>query len=186
MYDEYKAYGFNALSINLWQDWSIVRYYATLYSFSAYRDAGSAWNLYNISNGIPLNYVIDPDGIVRYASTGFNETAIRAIITSYLPGISEQTTEFEPIRNVSIAPNPANKNSSIRFGLQKSGNVRVRVYSSSGKLVKTLFAGKLDAGNNSFNWNLRDNTGHSVANGIYLYEIITETGSVRTKVSVLR
>ncbi len=186
MYDEYKAYGFNALSINLWQDWSIVRYYATLYSFSAYRDAGAAWNLYNISNGIPLNYVIDSDGIVRYASTGFNESAIRSIIESYLTGIAEQTIEFKPISSVSVAPNPANKNTSIRFGLQKSENVSVRVYSSSGKLVKTLFTGKLDAGTNSFNWNLHDNTGHSVANGIYLYEIITETSSVRTKVSVLR
>jgi len=186
MYDEYKAYGFIPLGINLWQDWSIVRYYASQYTYPFYRDAGTAWNLYNINNYIPVNYVIDPDGIVRYATTGFSESAIRAIIETYLSGISEHTTEFKPIEGLSITPNPAKTKSNIRFGLTKAGHVNARVYSTSGRMIKTLFDGQLNAGNNFFNWNLRDDAGHSVANGIYLYEIVTATGSVRTKASVIR
>lgn len=187
MYDEYKGSGYSAIAINLWQDWSIVRNFASQYTFNVYRDAGSAWNLYNIDNYIPLNYVIDPDGIVRYGLSGtFNESAIRSIIESYLNGISEHTTEFKPIEGLSITPNPANTKSNVKFSLTKAGYVDVRVYSTSGRLVKTVFAGQLNAGTNCFNWNLRDDAGSLVANGIYLYEVVTATGSVRTKASVLR
>lgn len=186
MYDDYKALGFTALAINLWQDWSIVRSYARQYTFPFFRDAGTAWNLYNINNSIPLNYVIDPDGIVRYGATGFNESAIRAIIESYLPGIAENTTEFQPVENLTIIPNPAKTNSYIKFNLAKTQSVKIQIYSSSGQLIKTLFDGKLSASIYRFDWNLRDNNGHSVTNGIYLYEVVTETGSVRTKITVLR
>jgi len=166
-----------------------IKYYARQYTYLHYEDRGAvAWNAYRISNSVPLNYVVDTAGIVLYGAVGFSESTIRYYIESSLPpvAVSEKTEKVQLINNLMVEPNPAYKQTNIRFSLAKPGHASVRVYSSSGKLVKTLFDGKLTAGTNSFNWNLRDNTGHSVANGIYLYEIITETGSVRTKVSVLR
>ena len=71
MYDDYKPRGFVALAINLWQSMDIVKQYARQYRYFFFRDGGAAWNLYNINNGIPLNYVVDTAGIVRYGSTGF-------------------------------------------------------------------------------------------------------------------
>jgi flagellar hook assembly protein FlgD len=130
--------------------------------------------------------VIDTAGIVVYEAYGFNESAIRSAIEGSLTGISENTHEFKSIENFSIAPNPAKTVTSIKFSLTKSEHVVSHIYSCSGKLVKTIFDGNLPAGINRLNWNLRDNAGNSVANGIYLYELITATGSVRTKVSVLR
>lgn len=186
MYDDYNALGFTALAINLWEDWSIVRYYARQYSYPFYRDNGTAWNLYRINGYIPLNYVVDPEGIVRYGAEGFNETAIRSIIESYLPGISEHRMDKNILKNLCLFPNPATKTNILKFSLSKSSKTDIRIYSSSGKLVRKLYNGTLPAGSNSFNWNLRDDAFDLVGNGIYHYEIVTETGIARTKVLVIK
>lgn len=186
MYDDYKAFGFTALAINLWQDWSIVRSYARQYTYPFFRDDGTAWSLYNINNSIPLNYVIDPDGIVRYGTTGFNESAIRAIIESYLPGVAERTTEFQPIKNVNFYPNPVNRKGGVKFDLTKAQSVKIRVFSSSGRLIKAIFNGRLPAGAKQFDWYLNDETGQLVSNGVYLLEIMTEQSRTQTKITVLR
>jgi|GEM_PF-918049 len=187
MYDDYKALGFIAKTIWSFDNINTIKYYARQYTYPHFQDIGyAAWNAYNINGSVPLNYVVDPEGIVRYGATGFNEAAIRAIIESYLPGIAENTTEFQPVENLSTTPNPAKNYSVIKFGLAKTQSVKVRIYSSSGKLIKSMFDGKLSAGVHCFNWNLCDDADHSVANGIYFYEIITETEKSRAKITVLK
>jgi hypothetical protein len=187
MYDDYKARNFVAKTLWSFDNINTIKYYARQYTYPHFEDRGSAaWNAYQIGGYVPLNYVIDTAGVVVGEMEGFNESTIRSWIEGSLTGISENTKEFKPIENFSIAPNPAKTVTSIKFSLTKSERVVSHIYSCSGKLVKTIFDGNLPAGINSFNWNLRDDAGHSVANGIYLYEIVTENGSARTKVSVLR
>jgi hypothetical protein len=166
----------------------IVKQYARQYRYFFFRDGGAAWNLYNINNGIPLNYVVDTAGIVRYGSTGFYESTIRAVIESYLPqvGIDENTQPVQMVENFSVTPNPASAKTNIRFNLAKAEHASVRVYASSGALVRTIFDGQLPAGINNMQWNLQDDAGRTVTNGIYIYEFVTGTSSARAKVTVLR
>ncbi len=86
MYEDYRNQGFVALAINLSEDMSVVRSYARQNSNPYLRDNGTVWGIYRQNGYIPLNYVVDPDGVIRFFQEGFNEPLIRQVIEQYLPG----------------------------------------------------------------------------------------------------
>jgi len=49
------------------------------------RDPGTVWPVYTHNNAIPLNYVIDTAGVIRFWQEGYNEAAIKSVIETYLP-----------------------------------------------------------------------------------------------------
>jgi hypothetical protein len=186
MYDEYGERGYVPLSINLWQDMeSVVKYYAQQYTYPFFRDAGAGWNTYRMNGYIPLNYVIDTAGIVVGSMEGFNEATIRSWIEPYLTGVTEERKQPLP-EFTSIAPNPASRTQQIGFSLPAAGNVSLRVYSATGELIRTLLNGSLTAGSQTVSWNLTDDQGRLVPNGLYFYELAAGRYNLRMKVSVLR
>jgi hypothetical protein len=68
-------------------------------------------------------------------------------------------------------PNPFNPTTDIRFSLQEATNVSLRIYNSTGQLIKTLVTSSLDAGYHSFQWDATNNDGQEVAGGVYLYRL---------------
>ncbi len=186
MYDDYHAQGYEAFAINLWGDMnSVVKVYARQYDFTFLRDGGTAWNLYNRSNSIPLNYVVDTAGIVVGGMVGFSESSIRGWVEPFLTGV-EETPAVSPIEFTVVGANPVVGHSAVRFNLPKAANVTLRVYSSSGALVRTLCNGQMAAGANTVNWNLQDNAGRSVGNGLYVYELASGSQVAHAKVSVVK
>lgn len=69
------------------------------------------------------------------------------------------------------APNPFNPRTSIRFDLPRAGAVRLAVYDVSGRRVRTLADGPMAAGVRTVTWDGKDDGGHDVASGIYLYRL---------------
>ncbi len=186
MFDEYGSRGYIPLAINLWEDMeTVVKAYARLYPYPFFRDDGSAWSVYRMNGYIPLNYVIDTAGIVVGSMEGFNEALIRSWIEPYLTGVEEKKVgpfgEFTP-----IFPNPATRTQRVSFNLSKAGPVTLRVYSISGKLMRTVFNGSLSAGRQIVTWDLTDEQRRFVPNGLYFYEFSSGTTSARIKVLVLR
>jgi len=178
---------FVPLAIGLQQSPAILKQYAAQYPGTIVLNDASlvAWNLYKISNSIPTNYVIDPADTVRYGVVGWNQAAIRSIIEQYLTGVEEAPT-VQPIEFSVIGANPVVGHSAVRFNLPKAANVSLRVYSMSGALVRTLCNGQMPAGANTVKWNLQDNAGRSVGNGLYLYELKAGSQVAHRKVSVLK
>jgi len=86
MYEDYRNQGFVALAINLSEDMAVVRSYARQNTNPYLRDNGTVWGIYRQNGYIPLNYVVDPDGVIRFFQEGFNEAVIRQVIEQYLPG----------------------------------------------------------------------------------------------------
>jgi hypothetical protein len=186
MYDDYGGQGYTPFAINLWQDMnSVVKPYARQYTYTFLRDGGSAWNLYKMNSYIPLNYVIDTTGLVVGSMEGFTESTIRGWIEPFLTGV-EETPAVQPIEFTVVGANPVVGHSAVRFNLPKAANVSLRVYSSSGALVRTLASGQMPAGANTVNWNLQDNAGRSVGNGLYLYELASGSQVAHAKVSVVK
>ncbi|MEO0072292.1 MAG: FlgD immunoglobulin-like domain containing protein, partial [candidate division WOR-3 bacterium] len=72
-----------------------------------------------------------------------------------------------------IGPNPAKGSVVVRYGLAKSGLVRLVVYDASGRRIKTLVHGMKDTGIYEVLWDGRDETGKRVAEGIYFYNLET-------------
>lgn len=68
-------------------------------------------------------------------------------------------------------PNPFNPSTSIEFAVPRSGNVRIKVFNVLGQKVKTLADEYMKAGYKRVEWDGTDQSGNSVASGVYLYRM---------------
>lgn len=166
--NDYVARGFEILGIDD-EDWSTQKPYNRQYSWVFLRDANNAvWALYAQNGYIPLNYVIDPNGIVRYWGEGFDEAAVRAAIVAWLPvGVEAGETGKPKDGAVSLAqnrPNPAKGSTEIAFSLPKAEQVRLAVYDAQGRLVRTLAEGNHAAGTHQVSVS-------SLESGVYFYRL---------------
>ena len=64
-------------------------------------------------------------------------------------------------------PNPFNPSTSIAFDLPASADIRLSVYSSGGRLVRTLRDGVMSPGPHEVRWDGRDATGSELPSGVY-------------------
>ncbi|OYD14696.1 hypothetical protein CH330_03330 [candidate division WOR-3 bacterium JGI_Cruoil_03_51_56] len=86
LYQDYKANGFIPVTANLQENIETVKAYARQYTYPFLCDNGGVWGVYRQNGYIPLNYIVDPEGVIRYIAEGFNEDAVRQVILQYLPG----------------------------------------------------------------------------------------------------
>ncbi|NNE34009.1 MAG: T9SS type A sorting domain-containing protein, partial [Rhodothermales bacterium] len=77
-------------------------------------------------------------------------------------------------------PNPFNPTTSIRFALREAGSVDLTVYDVTGKLVQTLAAGFHAAGTYDVRFEAAD-----LPSGLYVYRLMTESGSASAPVVLL-
>jgi flagellar basal-body rod modification protein FlgD len=66
--------------------------------------------------------------------------------------------------------------SSGYYSLPKPGEVRVEVYDSIGRVVKTIFLGQKEAGSHSIQWDGTDSSGNLVPDGTYKYAVGADMG----------
>jgi len=82
-------------------------------------------------------------------------------------------------------PNPFNPTTVIRYDVPKNGGeVSLRIYDAVGRVVKTLVAGTLAAGQRSIAWDGHDDAGRPVASGVYFCRL-TASGYTNTRKMVL-
>ncbi|OGF16036.1 MAG: hypothetical protein A2509_03210 [Candidatus Edwardsbacteria bacterium RIFOXYD12_FULL_50_11] len=84
------------------------------------------------------------------------------------------------------APNPFNGQTRINYQLAKPGNVSLKIYNTLGQLVKTLVNGQQQPGVYSANWNGRDNSGRTAANGVYIYRLESGAFKATKKMVVIK
>lgn len=65
-------------------------------------------------------------------------------------------------------PNPFNGSTNIRFSIRETSQVKLEIYSVTGRLVATLNNGLLSPGNYIRIWNGKSDSGRTVSSGIYL------------------
>jgi hypothetical protein len=68
-------------------------------------------------------------------------------------------------------PNPLNPTTTISFELDRPGRIRLRIYDTAGRLVRTLADTSLPAGSHRRVWDGRDDGSRPTASGIYFYEL---------------
>jgi hypothetical protein len=78
-------------------------------------------------------------------------------------------------------PNPFNPTTRIRFTLEQNSDVKLRVYDSSGRLIRTLIDQELAAGlyEPSFD-------GSELASGVYFYQLITDRKNIVKKMTLIK
>jgi hypothetical protein len=94
--------------------------------------------------------------------------------------VFESTTalDVEPgvtdARSVALGPsypNPSFSLSRIEYTLPTAGPVTLRLYDVTGRVVRTLVDGKVDAGRHQAEWDGRDAQGHTLPAGAYFYKL---------------
>lgn len=83
-------------------------------------------------------------------------------------------------------PNPFNPETTIRFQLPKAGQVVLKIFNIIGAEVRTLMDAPYQAGYHRIHWDGKDNNGHPVASGVYLYRLQAGNFSQLKKMSLLR
>ncbi len=68
-------------------------------------------------------------------------------------------------------PNPFNPETTIKYHLNGSAEIRLQVFNMHGQLIRTLHSGMQSAGTHSVIWNSTDDSGHSMASGLYLIQL---------------
>ncbi len=83
-------------------------------------------------------------------------------------------------------PNPFNPITRILFDLPVRDEVKLEIYDVTGRLVRTLQHGALSAGRHDFVWNGDDQSGRSVASGVYFYKLSTSGKNATRKMLLIR
>jgi hypothetical protein len=68
-------------------------------------------------------------------------------------------------------PNPFNPTTIICYQVQRTGHVKLSVYNTLGQRVNTLVDENRSVGEYSVQWDGKDESGSSVASGVYFYQL---------------
>lgn len=120
--------------------------------------------------------VTSADGAELLLGLGSGGCEDGAIATAVGPGAvpPPRTNRLLP-----IAPNPFNPRAEVRFELGRRGEVRIEVFDVSGRLVRNVVEGVLDAG-----MHVRTLDGEGLASGVYHVRMRTTDG-IRARSVVL-
>jgi len=119
------------------------------------------------------------------------------LLNRTVAGISVAPLLSDVLRVESVLPypNPARSGCLFTFVLSRQADVRVRIYSLAGRLVRDLGFRPADFGYNDVEWDGRDGNGNQPANGVYLFALTAQVDegpgrrqrvTVRDKLLVLR
>jgi photosystem II stability/assembly factor-like uncharacterized protein len=146
-------------------------------------DNGNTWTSVFISPGSSLNNVC-------VSRTGSFPRAVYACmqngkivkgntdITSINLISSEVPDKFELMQNY---PNPFNPATKIIFNIRNSGNISLKVYNQSGRLISELVNEYKTTGSYSVDFD-----GSNLPSGVYYYKIETETNSETKKMMLIK
>ena len=130
------------------------------------------------SGKISGNLQLNPGLAARYPAAGsvyleiFGKNGLGNIVslglsaemalTAQKPDLTAWNNVFNPIHG---------EKATIQYKTVQSGQVKLRLYTLSGRLVRTLVNEERGAGSAALDWNGRNENGEVVASGIYLLSI---------------
>ncbi len=130
------------------------------------------------------------------------ENAVNLVVTSIPEGFSYQrgiamlealARALTPDTTALLAnyPNPFNPETWIPYQLSKAADVTITIYASDGSVVRTLALGHQDVGmyktrSQAAYWDGKNETGESVASGVYFYTLTAGDFSATRKMLILK
>lgn len=135
-------------------------------------------------------------GLIKYRFTNLNEGDFNIKIKAWdvFNNFNEQDAYFTVVSGNDLIitdlvnyPNPFVENTTFTFqhNLTEPINVKIKIYTIAGRLIKELDEKMINERFVKINWNGRDEDNNQLANGTYLYKAIIETIDGRFKKSIL-
>ncbi|MCF7810723.1 choice-of-anchor D domain-containing protein [bacterium] len=129
--------------------------------------------VYDVESGIEID--LTPGVYHRGTGLKYSKDGIVILDAVVSPQIPD---EYYLLQNY---PNPFNATTQIRFGLPERSDVRLSVYTASGRLVDTVIAGELPAGQHKVTWSAAD-----LSTGVYIFVLQAGDTKLITKSVLLR
>lgn len=165
--------------------WAVGSKTTSLRSVGLYKttDAGATWenkadiSVFDTSKTL-YDVSISPSGYAWISST-------QSVIYTDAPLVSVRDGEYSPsaFELVQNYPNPFNPSTTIKFNLNVSGFVSLKVFDVLGREVETLINKELEAGTHSIEFSTRNS---SITSGIYFYRLKTADKSETRKMMLLK
>lgn len=127
----------------------------------------NAFTAENPNHALTYIYNQHVDGVPYVTEISPEFVGGNVALNSQSPGTA-LPTEFALSQNV---PNPFNPTTQVSFALPKAANVNLTIYNVLGQQVKTLVNQEMAAGVQTIEWDGTDNTGRTVASGVYFYRL---------------
>ena len=111
------------------------------------------------------------------------------VLTGTMPmatGVKESSDAPNRTALLGNVPNPFNPQTTVRFTTARSGPAHLAVYDLSGRLVRTLTHGTLDAGLHEVVWDGRNDSGFGVSSGIYFSRLSADGKTFSSKLVLLK
>lgn len=90
-------------------------------------------------------------------------------------------TDFDQLTLHQNYPNPFRQSTTIRFTIEEPSQVKLEIYDTVGRRVRTLYDQKLDAGLYVETFDGRD-----LASGVYIYQLTTDQQTVAKKMTLIK
>lgn len=116
------------------------------------------------------------------------DTVIQAALDWIAPDLSSAPGDEDRLgsRFTSIAPNPCNPRTVIKFRVDTAGPCRVEIFDIAGRLVGSQEWLSLDAGHHDFPWDGRLNSGKAAASGAYMVRLTAPDQVARSRFTLVR
>ncbi len=131
-----------------------------------------------------LDESADPSEPTSYKIGSFDPVGAETVLGPY-----EHPGKTGPALKLALGlegPNPFRGGAILRYALPEKKAASLRIYTVSGRLVRTLFDGETDAGIRTAEWDGRDNDGREVPSGVYLGRLEVGTEQRGVKLTLLR
>ncbi len=125
--------------------------------------------------------------IYAYIQNDNNNRILQAVNLGQSTGIDNKEeifiSEYKLDQNY---PNPFNPTTTISFNINKASNVKLTVYNTMGKEVRSLVNTNKNVGKYNVVWNGKNNSGVNVPTGIYFYKLQSNNKTLVKKMMLMK
>lgn len=175
---------------------SFVECYAGGQKYIRYRKVPSTWKVQdNTYIHFGIGQATSVDSVVIHWPMGTKQVLTDLAINQYhkveeSSGTSVQLADIQAPQTLSLGqnyPNPFNPATTIDYSLAKSENVTLKIFNVRGDEIAALISGvRQMAGQYSVVWDGKDNNGHKVSSGIYVYQLQAGEHIASKKMTLLK
>ncbi len=138
------------------------------------------WYNYFTGDSIYVNNVHDPVTLDH----GEYRLYTNVHIPPFAINLGVEDYPSEVINYFKAYPNPSINSTTIAYDLTQTCDVTLAIFNSSGIKVKSAALGRQTTGHYELNWNLTNDSGNKVSNGMYFYILTTGNKTYCNKIIV--
>jgi len=131
-----------------------------------------SWDTSEFPGGGPNRVYTVGDSANNVVTYWYNNEVYVGIVDNLIPDVYELGHNY---------PNPFNPTTTIPLALPEAGMVKLVLYDISGRMVKEIYTGELDAGYHDFNFHIGN-----LASGIYIYRVKVNDYQKAHKMTILK